>query len=213
MCDVDPESAAAAEQAAKTLESLGHSVEVASPPSLDDGGLVSIFLTVVAANALAQVSELGRMAGREVTAEDVEPGTWALADGGRALTALQFLETMHAAHAWSRRTLSWWHDGGFDLLLTPTLAALPPELGTLNPVDGDPGMATILQTPYAAFAAAFNVTGQPAVSLPVGTSAGGLPIGVQLVAAAYREDQLFQVAAQLEQVVPWADRRPTVFAG
>ncbi len=213
MCDVDPECATVAEQAAKTLESLGHTVEVASPASLDDGELVATFLNVVATNALAQVAELGRMVGRAVTADDVEPGTWALAEAGRAVTALTYLETIHAAHAWSRRTLSWWHDGGFDLLLTPTLAALPPELGTLNPIDGDPAMATMLQTPYAAFAAAFNVTGQPAVSLPLGTSASGLPIGVQLVAAAYREDQLLQVAAQLEQAVPWADRHPTVFAG
>ena len=212
MCDVDAECVSAAEQAAKTLESLGHTVEIASPAALDDGELIATFLNVVAANALVQVAGLGRMAGREVTADDVEPGTWALADAGRAVTALQYVGTIHAAHAWSRRAISWWHDGGFDLLLTPTLAALPPELGTLNPIDGDPAMATILQTPYAAFAAAFNVTGQPAISLPLGTSTGGLPIGVQLVAAAYREDLLLQVAGQLERAVPWADRRPTVFA-
>ena len=154
------------------------------------------------------------MAGRAVTADDVEPGTWALAEAGRAVTAVQYQQTIAAAHAWTRRVLAWWHDptDAYDVLLTPTLAALPPVLGTLNPVDGDPAMATILQTPYAAFAAAFNVTGQPAMSVPLAISDGGLPIGVQLVGAAYREDVLLALAGQLERAVPWADRRPQIFA-
>lgn len=211
ICDVDPECTATAEAAARTLESLGHTVEVASPPALDDGELIGNFLTIVATNALASVEEVAVIAGRPVTEADVEPGTWSLAEAGRAVTLLQYRQTVSAIHAWSRRMLSWWHDG-FDLLLTPTLAALPPDLGTLNPVDGDPAMATVLQTPYAAFAAAFNVTGQPAVSVPVGTSVSGLPIGIQLVADAHREDVLLRVAGQLETAMPWADRRPAVFA-
>src|SRR4051794_9390057 len=134
MCDVDPECAAAAEAAAKTLESLGHTVEVASPVALDESELVGIFLNVVAANALALVEELGAMVGRPATSGDVEPGTWALAEAGRAVTAVQYQQTLAAAHAWSRRVLGWWHsESPYDVLLTPTLAALPPELGMLNP--------------------------------------------------------------------------------
>jgi amidase len=215
MCEVDAECAAAAETTAKTLESLGHTVELASPAALDESELVATFLHVVAANARGLVEELGEMAGRPATADDVEPGTWALAEAGRAVTAVQYQQTIAAAHAWTRRVLAWWHADGdaYDVLLTPTLAALPPVLGTLNPVDGDPAMATILQTPYAAFAAAFNVTGQPAMSVPVAMSDGGLPIGVQLVGAAYREDALLALAGQLERAVPWAARRPQIFAG
>ena len=213
MCEVDPECVTAAEQAAKTLESLGHTVEVATPAALDEAELVVTFLSVVGANALALVEELGRMTGRTITEADVEPGTWALAESGRSVTGVQVLETLHAAHSWTRRVLSWWHDDGYDLLLTPTLAARPPELGVLNPVDGDPAMGTILQTPYAAFAAGFNVTGQPAASVPLGTGSDGLPIGVQLVAAHHREDVLFRVAGQLERAVPWGNRRPPVRAG
>ena len=213
MCEVEPECAAAAEAAAKALESLGHTVEVASPAALDESELVVTFLHVVAANSLGLVEELAEMAGRAVTADDVEPGTWALAEAGRAITAVQYQQTIAAAHAWTRRVLGWWHaDDAYDVLVTPTLAALPPVLDTLNPVDGDPAMATILQTPYAAFAAAFNVTGQPALSVPVAMSDAGLPIGVQLVGAAYREDLLLALAGQLERAVPWADRRPKIFA-
>ncbi|MGZ4794673.1 MAG: amidase [Acidimicrobiia bacterium] len=213
MCEVDPECVAAAERAAAVLESLGHTVEVASPAALDEADFVATFLGVVAANALALVEELGRMARRPVTEADVEPGTWALAEAGKAVTALQYHDTIAAAHAWSRRVVGWWHTGHHDLLMTPTLAALPPELGLLNPGDGAPAMATILQTPYAAFAAPFNVTGQPAISLPLETSGSGLPIGIQLVGAAHREDLLLALAGQLERAVPWADRRPQVFAG
>ena len=214
MCEVDTECAAAAEATAKTLESLGHTVELASPAALDETELVATFLHVVAANALLLVEELAEMAGRAVTADDVEPGTWALAEAGRGITALQYQQTIAAAQAWTRRVLAWWHtDEPYDVLVTPTLAALPPVLGTLNPVDGDPAMATILQTPYAAFAAAFNVTGQPAMSVPVAMSDGGLPIGVQLVGAAHREDVLLAVAGQLERATPWAARRPQIFAG
>ena len=149
MCEVDAECAAAAEAAAKTLESLGHTVEVASPAALDESELVGTFLNVVAANALGLVEELGAMAGRPVTADDVEPGTWALAEAGRAVTAVQYQQTIAAAHAWTRRVLAWWHDpdDAYDVLLTPTLAALPAgarhaEPGRRRPRDGhDPADA------------------------------------------------------------------------
>ncbi|MBK5288010.1 MAG: amidase [Acidimicrobiia bacterium] len=211
LCEVDAEVVAATEATARALESLGHVVEIAAPDALDDADLITAFLSVVAANGLGLVTDLEQMAGRPVTAADVEPGTWALAEAGREVSALQYLQTIHTAHAWTRRMLEWWHSG-YDLLLTPTLADLPPKLGTLNPVDGDPAMNTILQTPYAIFAAGFNVSGQPAISVPTGMSASGLPIGVQLVAAAHREDLLIAVAAQLESAMPWADRRPPIFA-
>jgi amidase len=214
MCEVDAECAGAAEQAAKTLESLGHTVEHASPAALDEVELVGNFLTVVAANAADLVDELGRMTGRTVTADDVEPGTWSLAEVGRAIPAVQYQRTLASNQAWSRRVLGWWYGSdAYDVLVTPTLAALPPMLGTLNPVEGDPAMATVLQTPYAAFAAAFNVTGQPAISVPLAVSDSGLPIGVQLVGAAHREDVLLALAGQLERAVPWGDRRPRIFAG
>lgn len=212
MCEVDPECVAAAEAAARTLEGLGHTVEIATPAALEEGVLVGNFLTIVAVHALDSLEDVARIVGRPLTEADVEPGTWALAEGGRSIGAAQFVQVLRDVHAWSRRVLSWWADG-YDLLLTPTLAALPPELGLLNPTEGDPGMATILQTPYAAFAAAFNVTGQPAISLPLAQSSGGLPIGIQLVGAADREDLVLAVAGQLERAVPWADRRPPIFAG
>ena len=212
LCDVDPQCVRAATDAARALEALGHIVEEASPPALDDGALIGMFLNVVAANTTALVDELAEMAGRPITADDVEPGTWALAEAGRAVTGAQVLHVMNAAHAWTRAMLSWWHDDGFDLLLTPTLAAPPPLLGVLNDPNGDPAMGPILQTPYAAFVAMYNVTGQPAISIPFATSTDATPIGIQLVARAYDEATLVRVAAQMETAHPWVDRRPAIFA-
>jgi amidase len=107
--------------------------------------------------------------------------------------------------------VSWWlpTDGtsGFDLLLTPTVATPPPRIGYLSEPGEGRRINEVLQ-----YTSQFNVTGQPAISLPLHWSADGLPIGVQLVAAPHREDLLVRVAAQLEAAAPWAHRRPPVHA-
>ncbi|MEO7371896.1 MAG: amidase family protein, partial [Ilumatobacteraceae bacterium] len=110
-----------------------------------------------------------------------------------------------------REMLSWWYpsDGtaGHDLLLTPVLATPPPPIGYLSGPEGGMRVRELLQ-----FTAQFNVTGQPAISLPLYWTADGLPVGVQLVAGFGREDVLVRIAAQLEAAQPWAGRRPPVSA-
>jgi amidase len=115
----------------------------------------------------------------------------------------------------ARSIATWWTgvDGerGYDLLLTPTLGEPPVSLGTFH--DPDDAVAGILRAgSFTPFTPPFNMTGQPAISLPLHQSPDGLPIGVQLVAAYGREDLLLAVAAQLERVVPWSDRRPALHA-
>jgi len=107
--------------------------------------------------------------------------------------------------------VSWWLGDGFDLLLTPTLAEPPPVLGDVGNQDDGGLNAAARSIPFAAYCAPYNVTGQPAMSVPLAWH-DGLPIGVQLVAAPFREDLLFRVAAQLEAARPWANRRPPVHA-
>ena len=103
---------------------------------------------------------------------------------------------------------------GFDLLLTPTLGVVPPPVGYL--VEGDERTLTKRLAKVTPYLPQFNVTGQPAISVPLGTPEGmspeGLPIGVQLVAAPGREDVLLRIAAQMEQAAPWSHRRPAVAA-
>ncbi len=104
---------------------------------------------------------------------------------------------------------------GHDVLVTPTIGQLPARHGTLDYDNAGYSVRGWLRRifEYGPFTAPFNVSGHPAISLPLGMSREGLPIGVQLVAAAGREDVLIRLAAQLEQAMPWADRQPSIFAG
>lgn len=208
---VDPECVAATESTARVLAGLGHSVEDAGPPGLQDPSLLEFFSAIVNSNVVKDLNTVSRVIGRPVTEADCEPGTWAFAESGRGVTGAQFAEGLDAAHLWSRAVIRWWDD--FDLLLTPTLAEPPPDLGDVQSgTDGDPFLAMIRAAAFVAFTAAFNVTGQPAISVPAALTAAGLPVGVQLVAAPGRDDHCLAVAAQLEVAQAWADRRPTVHA-
>jgi amidase len=103
----------------------------------------------------------------------------------------------------------------FDLLVTPTMAALPARHGEFDYDDPSYTARSWLERlfEYGPFTAVFNVSGHPAINLPLGESREGLPIGVQLVAGRGREDALLRVAGQLEQAMPWAGRRPPVGLG
>jgi amidase len=211
MAVVDPVCVAAAERAAHHLESLGHTVELASPAALDDPGLFEAFLAVLLAGVAVDVGHLAQIAGRAITAADVEPLTWLQYEMGATTTAAQYVAALNLGHRWSRSVVSWW-DQGYDLLLTPTTAEPPPKLGDVFGPPENPARALERAIPFAAFCGPFNVTGQPAMSIPVHSTDDGLPVGAQLVANQYREDVLFQVAAQLEPVVRWGDRRPAIHA-
>ena len=208
LATVDPECIAAVDDAARLLESLGHFVVEAAPPALDDGALLETFTTVMLASLRADMSDVEDVIGRAVTPGDMEPTTWSNLQAAAAIDAGSYVRSLTKMQGWARRAIAWWLDDGFDLVLTPTLAEPPPKLGDLT--DPETGGSRLL--PFVLFTAPFNVTGQPAMSVPLATSTSGLPIGVQLVAAPYREDLLFQVAGQLEHERPWADRRPQVHA-
>jgi amidase len=212
LAPVDAVCMDAAKDAGVLLEQVcGHTVEYAYPEALDDLALLVHFTTVLAASTAYDLRTLGTMAGRELGPDDVEAMTWAQAEHGRAVTADAYLDAVESLRAWSRRMAPWWDPdgGGFDLLLTPTMAKPPAPLGEIRGDDAD--RALLAATPYAAFTVPFNVTGQPAMSVPLHWSSG-LPVGIQLVAATGREDLLFRVAAQLEAARPWIDRRPPIHA-
>jgi amidase len=206
-----PECAAAARAAGTLLQSLGHTVEDAHPAALDEReAMTQHFMVLVTSWVAATLAEWGETIGTPVGPDDVEPTTWAMAELGRACPAPQYIRTVETLQAYTRRMASWW-ESGFDLLLSPTLAAPPPRLGELLPPPENP-LATERALAYVPFTAPFNITGQPAASLPLHWTADGLPVGVQLVAAYGREDLVLRVSAQIEQAQPWASRRPAVHA-
>jgi amidase len=205
-----PDCEAAVAVAAKLLESLGHHVDGSSPAALSDAGFPDRFVTVVAANVAHDLTILEQILGRPLADGDLEPDNMFFGEIGRSVSAVDYLRTLTAQHLWCREMLSWWHpaDGaGHDLLLTPVIATPPPPIGYLSGPEGGLRVRELLQ-----FTAQFNVTGQPAISLPLYWTAEGLPVGVQLVAGFGREDLLVRIAAQLEAAQPWASRRPPVTA-
>jgi amidase len=207
-----PDCVTAAEEAGRLLESLGHSVEVSHPAALDDPGYIDNFLVRWTGGVAAGLDFWSMRTGRPIGPDDVEPHTWALAEQGRGHSAATYLMAVGYAQLVTRAVTQWWQD--FDLLLTPTMALPPAELGTIGSGadDEDPAAPIHRAIPYAVFTAGFNATGQPAISLPLHWTEAGLPIGVQLVGDMGREDLLIRVAAQLEEAQPWADRRPKTFA-
>jgi amidase len=211
MAAVDRACATAAERAAEQLEALGHIVEPAWPAALDDPRVLDAFMAVVSTGVAVGVAQLAEIAGRPITPDDVEPLTWLQYEMGAGTTAAQYAAALNFAHRWTRSAVSWW-DEGYDLLLTPTVAEPPPKLGDVFSTPENPARALERSLPFAVFCGPFNITGQPAMSVPVHRTADGLPVGAQLVANQYREDVLFQVAARLEAALQWNADQPAIHA-
>jgi amidase len=201
---------AAVRATADLLAEMGHEVHDAEVPAIDDarlGEAVTALFGVFIARELDRWSE---RLGRTIGDDEVEPWNAMLAGLGRVTTASAYVRGVELAQAYSRDVVQWWADGN-DLLVTPMVTDVTPRLGdfgpTVEPMEqfGRFGVLTGFTIP-------FNVTGQPAISLPLHWGADGLPTGVQLVAAPWREDLLLRVAAALEEARPWAGRRPPVAA-
>jgi amidase len=212
---VHPDCVAAVEAAGRLLDSLGHHVIPSAPEVFADAAaqaeLTAHFLNAFGAWTAAELDDIGRLSGTPVTAESVEPGTWAVAEMGRQVTAVQLHEAREFFNHFTRRMASWWADG-YDLLLTPTITEPPPPLGEFACPPDNPLNGLFRAAPIVQFTVPFNISGQPAISVPLHWNDHGLPIGVQLAAAYGREDLLLSVAAQLEAAQPWADRTPPIVA-
>jgi amidase len=205
-----PDCVAAAREAAALLTSLGHDVETSGPAAFTEQEALSYFMTVIVSWTAAALAHWKEMTGREVERHDVEPTTWEFAEIGRSVAVPRYLAAIEWLHGFTRRMAGWWASG-FDVLLTPTLGEPPPRLGEMRAPDDNP-LGTERALGLIPFTWPFNVTGQPALSLPLHWNEAGLPVGVQLVAAYGRDDLLFRVAAQLEQAKPWAHRKPPISA-
>jgi amidase len=200
----DPQCREAVAGAGRLLESLGHHVEESAPGGMFEPEFARHFNTIIAADSEALFQAFEGVLGRPIADSELEPRNAFYRLAGRELTAVAYLQARTWLGTWARGMAHWWT--GHDLLVTPTLGAPPPELGWFTAKGPEhEGQRIASFIPYTA---QFNMTGQPAVSLPLHWTPDGLPVGVQLVAAYGREDLLVQVASQLEQAAPWADRHP-----
>ncbi len=190
---------------ARLCETLGHTVEEASP-QFDYMVMRDACIKSWAAGMALWIDSLVNATGREANDQTLESASLAMYHYGKSLKADQIIQAMDGLNKVSRSIGPFFDD--YDILITPSLATPPALLGTYNqnqPVTG-PEDWFDRKAKLPPFIAAFNVTGQPAITLPLGMSADGLPIGVQFVAPFGREDILLSIAATLEQAVPWADR-------
>ncbi len=203
----DPDVVRAVESAAQLLSELGHDVEATAIPALDNsyGGAFGMVLSTAVARDVARWSA---RIGHDITGE-LEPMNAFYAALGAQISGVDYIAAIEDLQAWTRRVAAWWDD--HDLLVVPTSPEPPVRLGEIAPTNPDPEVVTRMGR-LAGFTALFDVTGQPAMSLPLHWNEAGLPIGVQLVSAYGREDLLLRVAAQLEQARPWVDRRPPIHA-
>jgi amidase len=199
--EVHPDHAAAVHRTASTLRELGHTVVDARPDFPFDAildALRTLFAITTSAQVDARLAELGR----ELDDTDLEPFTFMMYVSAKGLTG----EDVHEAYASLERSARGL--GAFfvdhDVLVTSTVARPAPELGLLDVTDLE--VMSSHAGKYAALTSPYNVTGQPALSLPLATDGDGMPVGVQFVAAFGREDVLFRLGSQLEAEVPWNTR-------
>jgi amidase len=195
---VDPECVEAAEKTGRLLESLGHDVHPVQPEFFSEEAWIAYAQTVVDASLCAMPFDRPELVGSQLRhrmerARNRDSGTYV-----RASVRLQE-ESRGVVAQWGR---------DFDVLLTPTIACLPPLVDTVlrEAVDNPDGLR-LTETQMISFTSFCNITGLPAISLPTHTSADGLPVGAQLVAGPWDEAVLIRLASALEPLVGWTQRR------
>ena len=206
--ELDPICLQAARDAAALLGSLGHEVVELTPP-WSDRGLLREFTKAFGPLIAMTTAAGGRLAGREPTEDDVEPLTWAMYEHARGLNVLAHLTAQSRLESFARTLVTWMLETA-DLLLTPALGKRPLRIGEVHGGGPDPWEHYRRSGDFTPYTAIANVTGQPAIALPLYQGDDGLPLAVQLIARPAREDVLLSVAAQLEQALPWAGRAPSL---
>jgi amidase len=202
---LDPPCEQAVHDAAQLLGELGHEVEEVAAPWGDEE-LLETFTLVFGTPIAMGMFFGGMVTGREPTAELVEPLSWTVWEGIRARTALDYMLARTQLTAISRGIVALWES--YDVVLTPGLAERPVRIGEIDACSDDPWDDFRRSGRFTPYTAIFNVTGQPAISVPLFHGDDGLPTAVQLAGRPADEATLLSLAAQLEAARPWADRRP-----
>jgi amidase len=200
---VEPVCEQAARDAVDLLGELGHEVEEVTPPwsGLD---LLPDFTRAFGPMVSMVTAIGGRLRGRDVTQDDVEPLTWMLYERARTQDTITFLTAEGRLQAVARSIVS--SLAPVDIVVTPALARPPVRIGEIDGRGPDPWENYQRSGHFTPFTAICNVTGQPAIALPLYHGEDGLPLGVHLIGRPAREDILLSVAGQLEQARPWAER-------
>ena len=222
--NVHADCIAGLEATARLLASLGHEVEEAAPP-VDGEACAIAFVTVLAGETRALIEQISRLLGHKPRAADYEAATYSLGLLGHAFSAGAYVDSINTLQLAARRMAPFFER--HDVLLTPTLGAPPALIGSLQPSPTERRLMRLVNAlnagwllralgaikpladktfDYIPFTPLFNVTGQPAMSVPLHWNAAGLPIGMQFVGRLGEDATLFRLAGQLERAQPWFDR-------
>ena len=195
------------EETASLAADLGHRVEEADP-AIDGGAVVPTFLSLMAANTAVNLAS-HPSAGRAAREDEVERITWLSAKMAESVSGADYVRATQTMHRLGRQMADFHR--GYDILLTPGLATgTAVKLGWLDMTMDDVDEYWRRVFHFSPFTVWFNITGQPAIMLPIGTNADGLPVAVQAVAPYGDEATLFRFSAQLEAARPWFDRKPAL---
>jgi amidase len=203
--ELDPVAAGAVSEAAELLRSLGHEVEAIDAP-WSGADLLQIFTVVFGTHIATGMIFGGMVSGREPTAELVEPLSWAIWQGIQERGGMDYLLARLQLQAAARGFVGQLEQ--YDAVLTPALAERPVRVGEIDACSADPLRDFARSGAFTPYTATFNVSGQPAISLPLFHGDDGLPLAIQLAGRPAGEATLLSLAAQLEAARPWADRRP-----
>lgn len=211
---IDPECERGVRDAARMLEGLGHRVEASSLTGIE-AGFGPAFRVIIAGNTRAAIEAHAARVGRQPSPDELEKVTWAMFEGGARASAADYARAVAAVHRSGRQLAGMFET--YDLLLSPTLPKPPQPIGAFSMMSDDLDAYGREVAYFTSFTAIVNIAGNPAASLPLHWTPGGLPVGVQLVARYGDEATLLRVSAQLEQERPWFARRPVpppvAFAG
>ncbi|MBV7493338.1 amidase [Pseudomonas sp. PDM24] len=212
---LDPEIAEATLAVARELEALGHRVErVTAPLGTSWDSFVQANAHIWCATLVRWIDGLAATTSRPIDLSTLEPATLACYAYGLQARAVEFAGALEVRNLIARSVAGWFND--FDVLLTPTLPRLPHALDTYSrgaqTMDGLQWTARVFE--HSPFTPVFNVAGTPAMSLPLAMSRQqGLPIGLQFAARFGAEEVLLRLAGQLEQALPWHERKPRIWVG
>ena len=205
-----PDCKAAVKDAAQLCQDLGHTVEEVSAVQLSQPDLPQTFVLIFSCFVGHVVAYWERELGKKIRQDELEPSTWALYQDSLKTTGAAYLVAQEELQRFSRKIASWYHTGNYDVLLSPTMRIPPTKIGSFQSSPDDPMKWIRIALSFVAFTRTQNITGQPAMSVPLYWNEDNIPIGVQFAGRFGGEATLFRLAAQLEQARPWADKRPPI---
>jgi amidase len=203
--EVDEDGIESLRVAAELLSALGHDV-VEAAPAFPPPDVLDIFINVYGPGIGLAIDSGVRKRGRDPVDDEIEPLSAAILERARATPSLAYLGAIAQLQAVARGLVAFFAD--YDVLITPALGERPLRIGECHGLGDDPLRDLARSGQFTPFTSLFNVTGQPAISLPIGFGADGLPTNVQIVGKPLNEELLLQLAAQIEVAHPWAHQRP-----